>query len=122
MTDYRAIFVAIAMLVVFFVFVVPLLLESVSNMNNQEMVENLEDKLIEYCGLSNKVSKIYEVLESLNLDTLDERTKQIYWDLGNGNEVSKCDMLYFYQQLNEDNKKKLNWFEFACNVNDCLKK
>lgn len=72
------------------------------------------------CGIEDKLASIIDTLESINPDAYDDRTKRIYNSLLSGNTVSDCDMWYFYNQLDDNNRKKLKWNEFACNANDCL--
>jgi hypothetical protein len=73
-----------------------------------------------FCGIEKHLAEIKSVMESISPETMDERSIQIAWDLIGGKEVSDCDLWYFYQHLDEDNRKKLKWDELLCNVNDCL--
>lgn len=82
--------------------------------------KNIQNTVTELCGIDDKIVTTIKDLELTNSEYFDERTKQIYWDLLSGNEISNCDLWYFYQQLDDDNKKKLRWNEFVCNINDCI--
>ena len=36
-----------------------------------------------------------------------------------GKDVESCDIIYFYNQLDSEQKKELNWLELSCNVRNC---
>lgn len=82
--------------------------------------KNIQNAVTEFCGIDDKLVSAVDSLESINPELFDEQTMKIYQQLLSGNNVSKCDMWYFYQQLDDESKKKLRWNEFVCNVNDCL--
>lgn len=66
--------------------------------------------------------KILSAIDESFIQTLpDGEAKQLAEKIRN-NEASDCDKWQFFQLLNENQRKKMNWFEFACNVKDCIKK
>lgn len=87
--------------------------------DNREIVQEDISKL---CGLRDEFNKIFDQIESISTENFDDNGLRIYWDLINGKEISECDAWYFYQQLDENNRKKINLKDLVCNLNDCLAK
>lgn len=105
--------IIIIVVIVVFVTVIPVFYEE---------KESIQEGISVVCGLDNEFIKIFEQLESISPEKFDDRTKQIYKTLLGGNQISECDAWYFYQQLDENNRKKLNLKDLVCNINDCIAK
>jgi len=104
-----SIFSGIVLLVIF----IPFLL------NNPQIVDDVQHTIKEICGID---QKLFDTLDDTVFGTLDKKGRIIWNQFHQGNEVSKCDAVYFYNQLDSDNRKRIDLKELTCNVNDCLEK
>mgnify|MGYP000005112888 CR=1 FL=1 len=87
--------------------------------NNPFVVDDIQHTIKEICGIDQKV---LDALDDTVFETLDQKGRIVWNQFHQGKEVSKCDAVYFYNQLDDDNRKKINLKELTCNINECLTK
>lgn len=86
-------------------------------MDNPQTIDDVQYAIKEICGIDKKV---LDALDDSFSSTLDGKGKQVYWDLLSGNDVSKCDVMYFFNQIDDTNRKNINLKQLTCNISSCL--
>ena len=84
--------------------------------DNQSVIHQ---SITEICGID---QKLFDALDDTVFETLDKKGRIIWNQFHQGSDVSKCDAVYFFEQLDEKNRKKIILKELTCNINDCLNK
>ncbi|MCH9658802.1 hypothetical protein K0U27_08980 [archaeon] len=91
--------------------------------SNDETQKNLRDqvdgtqKLM--CGMPDELHLIFNSIDLISSEKFDNRAKGIYQQMQWGKDIQSCDVVYFYDQLNIEQKKRLNWLELSCNASYC---
>ena len=91
--------------------------------SNSETQKNLRDqvngtqKLM--CGMPDELHTIFNSLDLISSEKFDNRAKGIYQQIQWGKDIQSCDVVYFYDQLSAEQKKRLNWLDLSCNSSYC---
>ena len=90
---------------------------------NDETQKNLLDQMDStqklMCGMSDDLGTIFDSVGLISSEKFDNKAKGIYQQMQWGKEIESCDVVYFYNQLDTEQKKRLNWLELSCNVTHC---
>ena len=91
--------------------------------SNNETQKDLRDKLNGtqklMCGIPDELDAVFKSIDLISSEKLDNRAKGIYQQIQWGKDIQSCDVVYFYDQLNAEQKKRLNWPDLSCNVSYC---
>jgi hypothetical protein len=123
MTSIAGIFSLIIILfivVVVLYYTLPPLINFAISDDARRIVKNIDEAHETMCGIPDKLGVIFDTIDSISPDDLDERSKGIYNQMLWKNDIESCDVIYFYNQLDSEQRKKLNWFELSCNVRQCV--
>ncbi len=71
------------------------------------------------CGIPDKLEMIFDSIDAISSEKFDNRAKGIYQQMQWGKGIESCDVVYFYDQLDLEQKKKLNWLELSCDASLC---
>jgi len=113
------------LLVLIFVLVIlsislPGVIKFVNDEANRDSLKNVSEEQRMMCGIPSELDLIFDMMGSISSDSFDNEAKGIYQSILWGNDVESCDVLYLYQQLDIEQKKKLNWMELSCTVSHCI--
>ena len=97
----------------------PPYLNYLNDERQRELFEEMNKGNILMCGTPEELGKIFDMIDIISSDGFDNKAKSIYQQIQWGKDVESCDIIYFYNQLDAEQKKKLNWLELSCNVRDC---
>ena len=90
---------------------------------NDETQKSLHDQIDGaqklMCGTPNEFGTIFDSVGLISSEKFDNRAKGIYQQMQWGADIESCDVVYFYNQLDMEQKKKLNWLELSCSVTYC---
>ncbi len=86
----------------------------------RELLKEVSEEHKMMCGIPEEINVIFDKMDSISTDNFDNRARGIYQTITWGNDVESCDVLYLYNQLDNEQKKKLNWMELSCTVSHCL--
>ena len=90
---------------------------------NDETQKNLLDQIDStqklMCGMPDELDTIFDSVGLISSEKFDNKAKGIYQQMQWGKEIESCDVVYFYNQLDTEQKKRLNWIELSCNVTHC---
>lgn len=90
---------------------------------NDETQKNLLDQIDStqklMCGMPDELGTIFDSVGLISSEKFDNKAKGIYQQMQWGKEIESCDVVYFYNQLDTEQKKRLNWIELSCNVTHC---
>ena len=90
---------------------------------NDETQKNLHDQIDSaqklMCGTPNELDTIFDSVGLISSEKFDNRAKGIYQQMQWGKDIESCDIVYFYNQLDMEQKKRLNWLELSCSVTYC---
>ncbi len=87
-------------------------------MQNQIFDEIDDDKKI-MCGMHDDLDAIFDSIDLISSESLDNKSKGIYQQIQWGKDIESCDVVYLYDNLSFEQKKKLDWLDFSCNVPQC---
>ena len=112
-------------LVLIFVIVIllialPPLIKFVFQEEQRKLFEDLNKGHVLMCGTPDELSAIFDTIDVISSDSFDNKAKGIYQQMQWGKDIESCDIVYFHNQLDTEQKKRLNWFELSCNVHQCL--
>ena len=91
--------------------------------SDNETQKNLRDqvdgnqKLM--CGMTDELRAVFNSIDLISSEKFDNRAKGIYQQIQWGKDIQRCDVVYFYDQLNAEQKKRLNWLDLSCNTSYC---
>jgi len=112
--------VVIILIVLVVVYALSIALPQYIKFTQSVIVDDIDKAHETMCGIPDKLSIIFDTIDTISHDNLDDRAKGIYQQMIWKNDVKSCDIIYFYKQLDSEQKKKLNWLELSCNVRQCL--
>ena len=98
----------------------PPLINFANDSKQRELVESLDESQRLMCGIPDELDVIFDTIDTISSDKFDNRAKGIYQQIQWGKDIESCDIIYLYNQLDVEQKKKLNWPELSCNVRHCL--
>ncbi len=98
----------------------PGLIKYANDETQKNLFEKIDDSQKFMCGMPDELGAIFDSVGVVSPEKLDNRAKGIYQQMQWGIDIESCDVVYFYKQLDIEQKKKLNWLEFSCNVPQCL--
>lgn len=98
----------------------PPLLKHANDEAQRELFDKINDDDKMMCGAPNELDIIFDGIDSISSDKLDNKAKGIYQQIQWGKNIKSCDIIYLYKQLDVEQKKKLNWEKLSCNVSQCL--
>ena len=98
----------------------PPLISFANDSKQRELVESLDESHRLMCGIPDELDVIFDTIDIISSDKFDNRAKGIYQQMQWGKDIESCDIIYLYNQLELEQKKKLNWLELSCNVRHCL--
>jgi hypothetical protein len=98
----------------------PPLISFANDSKQRELVESLDESHRLMCGIPDELDVIFDTIDIISSDKFDNRAKGIYQQMQWGKDIESCDIIYLYNQLELEQKKKLNWLELYCNVRHCL--
>ncbi|MFB5639301.1 MAG: hypothetical protein ACE5RA_03595 [Nitrosopumilus sp.] len=110
---------ALIFVVVILSIALPPYLNYLNDEHQRELFEEMNKGNILMCGTPEELGKIFDTIDIISSDGFDNKAKSIYQQIQWGKDVESCDIIYFYNQLDDEQKKKLNWLELSCNVRDC---
>ena len=110
---------ALIFVVVILSIALPPYLNYLNDEDQRELFEEMNKGNILMCGTPEELGKIFDTIDIISSDRFDNKAKSIYQQIQWGKYVESCDIIYFYNQLDDEQKKKLNWLELSCNVHDC---
>ena len=91
--------------------------------SNDETQKDLLDKIDStqklMCGMPDRLESVFDSVGLISSENFDNRAKGIYQQMQWGIAIESCDVIYFYDQLDTEQKKRLNWLELSCNVPYC---
>jgi len=98
----------------------PPLINFANDSKQRELIESLDESQRLMCGIPDELYVIFDTIDTISSDKFDNRAKGIYQQIQWGKDIESCDIIYLYNQLDLEQKKKLNWLELSCNVRHCL--
>ena len=112
-------------LVLIFVIVIilitlPPLLKYANDEVQRKLLEEIDDADKLMCGIPDELGVIFDKIDVISSEKFDNKAKGIYQQMQWGKDIESCDVVYFYKQLDTEQKKKLNWVELSCNASQCL--
>ena len=123
MTNWGVIFglVSVSVLVIVILSIsLPGLIKYANDETQNDLLEKVGDSQKFMCGMPDELGVIFNSVDVISSEQFDNRAKGIYQQMQWGIEIESCDVVYFYEQLDFEQKKKLNWLEFYCNIPQCL--
>jgi hypothetical protein len=99
----------------------PGLIEFANTQENRDLLNHISETEKMMCGIPNEMNVIFDKINSISSDNFDNKAKGIYQSILWGNDIDSCDISYLYEQLDNQQKEKLNWNEFSCTNNHCTK-
>jgi len=111
---------AIIFVIVILSIALPPLLKYANDEAQRKSLGEIDDSHKLMCGISDELDVIFDKIDVISSDKFDNKAKGIYQQMQWGKDIESCDIVYFYKQLDTEQKKKLNWLELSCNVHQCL--
>ncbi len=98
---------------------IPGLMKYADEQSQKSVLESIaEDKKL-MCGMPDELGAIFSSVGIISSENFDHRAKGIYQQMQWGMEIESCDVVYFHGQLDAEQKDKLNWTDFSCDVPQC---
>ena len=107
------------MIVILFISL-PGLIKFANDETQKNLFGDIDDSQKLMCGMPDKLRIIFDSIDMISSESFDNEAKGIYQQIQWGVDIESCDVVYFYEQLNFEQKEKLNWLEFSCNVPQCM--
>jgi len=107
-------------IIVILLIALPPLVKFAFQEEQQKSFEDLNRGHMLMCGTSDEFSVIFDAIDVISSDNFDNKAKGIYQQMQWGKDIKSCDIVYFYNQLNTEQKERLNWLELSCDVRKCL--
>ena len=98
----------------------PPLLKYTNDETQRKLLDEIDDAHKFMCGIPDELNMVFETIDSISSDKFNNKAKGIYQQIQWGKNIESCDIIYLYKQLDDEQKKKLNWQELSCNVSQCL--
>ncbi|QLH02871.1 hypothetical protein C5F47_04565 [Nitrosopumilus cobalaminigenes] len=98
----------------------PPLLKYADDEARQAAYNNVPEKYRMMCNTPSELEIIFDRMDTISSDNLDTQAKGIYQSILWGNDIESCDVLYLYNQLDDNQKEKLLWLEISCTVSHCI--
>ena len=111
---------ALVFVIVILSITLPPLLKYTSDETQRKLLDEIDDTYKLMCGTPDKLNTIFDKIDSISSDNFDNKAKGIYQQIQWGKNIESCDVVYFYKQLNTEQKTKLSWQELSCNVSQCI--
>ena len=90
---------------------------------NDETQKNLLDQIDStqklMCGMPDELGMIFDSVGLISSEKFDNKAKGIYQQMQWGKDIESCDVVYLYDQLDTEQKKRLNWLELSCDAAYC---
>ncbi len=112
---------ALIFVIVILSIALPPLVKFANDEAQRKLLKDVDQAHILMCGIPDELDVIFDSIDRISSDKFDNKAKRIYQQIQWGKDVESCDVIYFYNQLDAEQKKKLNWLELSCNVRHCLK-
>jgi len=113
------IILALIFVIVILSIALPPLLNYLNEQQQRELFEEMNKGYILMCGTPDEFGVIFDKIDIISSDNFDNKAKSIYQQMQWGKDVESCDIIYFYNQLDNEQKKELDWLELSCNVRNC---
>ena len=110
----------LALVIVILSISLPGFIKYTNDETQRNLLENIDSSQKFMCGIPVQLGTIFDSIGVISSEKFDNRAKGIYQQMQWGNDIESCDVAYFYEQLDLQQKKKLGWLEFSCNVSQCL--
>ena len=111
---------ALIFVIVIMFITLPPLLKYVNDETQRKLLDEIDDADKLMCGMPDELGVIFDKIDVISSDKFDNKAKAIYQQMQWGKDIESCDVVYFYKQLDTQQKKKLNWIELSCNISQCL--
>ena len=111
---------ALVLVIVILSISLPGVIKYVNDETQKNLLEKIDDAQKFMCGMPDELSAIIDSVGVISSEKFDNRAKGIYQQMQWGKDIESCDIVYFYGQLDYEQKKKLHWLNFSCNVPQCL--
>jgi len=111
---------ALIFVIVIMLITLPPLLKYANNEAQRKLFDEIDDADKLMCGIPGELGVIFDKIDVISSEKFDNKAKGIYQQIQWGKDIESCDVVYFYKQLDIEQKKKLNWLELSCNVSQCL--
>lgn len=98
----------------------PPLLKYADHQAQKEAYSNIPEGHMMMCNIPLELEKIFDKMDTISSDNFDNRAKGIYQSILWGKNIESCDVLYLYNELEDNQKQKLDWLELSCTINHCL--
>ena len=98
----------------------PPLLKYANDEAERKLLDEIDDADKLMCGMPDELGVIFDKIDVISSEKFDNKAKGIYQQIQWGKDIESCDIVYFYKQLDAEQKKKLNWLELSCNVRQCV--
>lgn len=111
---------ALILVIVILSISLPGLIKHADDETQKNLLGEIDDSQKLMCGMPEKLVPIFDSVGVISPERFDNKAKAIYQQMQWGIEIESCDVVYFYDQLDIEQKKKLDWIDFSCNVPQCL--
>ena len=111
---------AIIFVIVILSIALPPLLKYANDEAQRKLLDEFDDADKLMCGMPGELRVIFDKIDVISSEKFDNKAKGIYQQMQWGKDIESCDIVYFYKQLDTEQKKKLNWIELSCNASRCL--
>ena len=116
--------IAIVLIIIFVIvgisIALPPLLKYADDESRQEAYNNVPEKYRMMCNIPSELEIIFDRMDTISSDNLDNQAKGIYQSILWGDDIESCDVLYLYNQLDDNQKEKLLWLELSCTTSHCI--
>ena len=111
---------ALIFVIVIMSITLPPLLKYANDEAQRKLFDEIDDADKLMCGMPDELGIIFDKIDVISSEKFDNKAKGIYQQIQWGKEIESCDVVYFYKQLDTEQKKKLNWLELSCTASHCL--
>jgi len=111
---------ALIFVIVILSIALPPLFKYANDEAQRKLLGEIDDAQKLMCGMPDKLRVIFDSIDVISSDKFDNKAKGTYQQMQWGKDIKSCDIVYFYKQLDIEQKKKLNWLELSCNIHQCL--
>jgi hypothetical protein len=110
---------ALILIIVILSISLPGLMKFANDETQRNLLDQIDDHQKLMCGMPDELGALFDSVNVISPETFDHRAKGIYQQMQWGKDIASCDVIYFYGQLDAEQKKKLNWLELSCSVPYC---
>jgi hypothetical protein len=111
---------ALIFVIVIISITLPPLLKYANDEAQRKLLDEFDDADKLMCGIPGELRVIFDKIDVISSEKFDNKAKGIYQQMQWDKDIESCDIVYFYKQLDTEQKKKLNWIELSCNASWCL--